>query len=119
MKNKFDENPSNDTYVFNKVNGIPIKPTSGLIEDYWFGIKFNTEVAIKSMSRLLQGTSSRQVKKLKTVKNFSWIIINLYFVLNVDLKLIFIIIPPRNPISAIFTEIFVTISKFVATVKKI
>jgi len=32
-----DENPFNETYAFNRINGVPIKPTSGLIEDYWFG----------------------------------------------------------------------------------
>jgi hypothetical protein len=32
-----DDNPSDETYTFKKINGIPIKSASGLLEDYWFG----------------------------------------------------------------------------------
>ena len=49
-----DENPSDDTYAFNKINGVPIKPTSGLIEDYCFGHqiqhKSGNQVNVKIMT---------------------------------------------------------------------
>jgi len=32
-----DENPSDKTYTFKKINGKPVKSASGLLEDYWFG----------------------------------------------------------------------------------
>jgi hypothetical protein len=32
-----DENPSNETYTFKKINGKPVNSASGLLEDYWFG----------------------------------------------------------------------------------
>jgi hypothetical protein len=32
-----DDNPSDETYTFKKINGIPIKSASGLLEDYRFG----------------------------------------------------------------------------------
>jgi hypothetical protein len=32
-----DENPSNETYAFKKINGKPVNSASGLLEDYWFG----------------------------------------------------------------------------------
>ena len=31
-----DENPSNETCTFKKINGKPVNSASGLLEDYWF-----------------------------------------------------------------------------------
>jgi hypothetical protein len=31
-----DENPSDETYTFKKINGKPVNSASGLLEDYWF-----------------------------------------------------------------------------------
>jgi hypothetical protein len=62
------------------------------------------EAVIKSMLLLLQGMLSRQKKTLKLVKNSLWITIDLYFVENVKLKLIFMINVSRSLRSAIFVE---------------
>ena len=32
-----DENPSDETYTFKKINSNAINSASGLLEDYWFG----------------------------------------------------------------------------------
>jgi hypothetical protein len=101
-----DENPSDETYTFKKINGKPIKSASGLLEDYWFGHQIQHGSIIKSMFLLLQGILSRQVKTLKLVKNFLWITIDLYSPENVKMKLIFMINVPRSLRGAIFVEMY-------------
>jgi len=44
-----NENPSDEEYTFKKINGKTVKSASGLLEEYWFVIKFSMEVVIKSM----------------------------------------------------------------------
>ena len=86
-----NKNPLDEEYTFKKMNGKPVNSASGILEDYWFGHRIQHGSGNQVNVTITSGHVIKAKNTLKSVKNFSWITIDLYYTENVKLKLIFII----------------------------
>jgi len=111
---EFDENPSDETYVFKKINGVPVKSAPGLLEDYWFGHQIQHGSSNQVNVTITSGYIIKASRDIETGEElFMDYKRSLFCGKCKDETVIFVMNVPRSLRSAIFVEIYASTLKSV------